>query len=520
MRPLGHRPREPESLSAMITYLLKSALVLTALYLLYSLTLRGKTLHRTGRLTLLATLAASLLLPVVPLRLPFATWAGTALGEIAAWERAGAVKEVRSAAGWVAGGYLAVAGLLLLHYVLSLLHVAVVVRNGRLLRRVRRVRILTHHALRAPASWLRWVLIDRGNYPPLPLAIVRHELAHIRLGHSLDRILCDLVARVLWFCPFAWLLRRELICLHEFEADARVVAHGISRKAYSRLLVAQADDCPTLPRRLRPLSAFPAWQAGEVRRRLCMLYAAPTPPHVALRALLMLPLGLGLAFVLAQPDEKEFLCENEIETAHRLLAQAAKPSSPMPEPQPAAAKAGTPRKAHGHPSAKAPKRRAARNGADAAPRPGTRKEAAPAAALSPQQVARQMGLEHPESYVAAAAYLPEADSAEVPTVYLVDGLRVSRERFAHYATLCTDPEGRHWALATARAATLSVTPRELAMEDYGVDAHVFSLQTNPLPPEETQAMHMELHMHTSPGLNEVVLVSQDARGNTMYHYLR
>ena len=69
----------------MITYLLKSAFVLSALYLLYTLILRGKTLHRTGRLTLLAVLAVSRVLPTVPLRLPFATWAGTALGEIAAW---------------------------------------------------------------------------------------------------------------------------------------------------------------------------------------------------------------------------------------------------------------------------------------------------------------------------------------------------------------------------------------------------------------------------------------------------
>lgn len=520
MRPFGHRPREPESLSAMITYLLKSALVLTALYLLYSLTLRGKTLHRTGRLTLLATLAASLLLPAVPLRLPEATWTGEAFGQLAAWEAEGEGTEAAGLAPWVGRIYLAGLALLLVHYALSLVHLSAIVRGGRLLRRVRRVRIITHSALRAPASWLRWILLDRGSWPGLPTAVVRHELAHIRLGHSFDRLACDLAVRLLWFCPFAWLLRRELIQLHEFEADARVVAHGTPRKAYSRLLVNRTAPSAAVARLFGRQPAAPAWQAGEMARRLRMLYAAPTPSRVALRSLLALPVSIGLLLVMAQPEEIGKFSENEQKTLRLHLARASRHAAPAAVREEAPVKEEAPAATAQEAALQKPSRLAAKAPAAAPVRRVQPAQAAGPAMPTPQQLARQAGLDNPERYVAAVMLQPEGAGADVPAVYLVDGLRVSRERFERYAALLTDAAGNRIALATAGAASLAASPRDLALEHYGVDAPVFSLETSPLPPANDVARLEEVEVQVSPGLSEVVLVCQDAQGNRLYRYLR
>ena len=139
---------------------------------------------------------------------------------------------------------------------------------------------------------------------------------------------------------------------------------------------------------------------------------------------------------------------------------------------------------------------------------------------TPQQLARQAGLDNPERYVAAVMLQPGGADADVPAVYLVDGLRVSRERFERYAALLTDAAGNRIALAAAGAASLVACPRDLAFEHYGVDAPVFSLETSALPPASDVAWLEEVEVQVSPGLSEVVLVCQDAQGNRLYRYLR
>jgi len=50
--------------------------------------------------------------------------------------------------------------------------------------------------------------------------ILRHELAHVRLGHSWDKTLMQLVCCLFWMNPFFMLFRRELELVHEFAADS------------------------------------------------------------------------------------------------------------------------------------------------------------------------------------------------------------------------------------------------------------------------------------------------------------
>ena len=56
--------------------------------------------------------------------------------------------------------------------------------------------------------------------------VLRHELAHVRQGHTYDHLLLEVLRAVLWFNPFVHLCGRALALTHEFLADeAAQVTH-------------------------------------------------------------------------------------------------------------------------------------------------------------------------------------------------------------------------------------------------------------------------------------------------------
>lgn len=89
----------------------------------------------------------------------------------------------------------------------------------------------------APFSWFKYIVLSRNDHSAENRAILHHERAHIRLYHSVDRFFADIFTVVFWFNPFAWLLRRELQSVHEFQADEAVITYGIDAKQYQILLI-------------------------------------------------------------------------------------------------------------------------------------------------------------------------------------------------------------------------------------------------------------------------------------------
>ncbi|MDD2300405.1 MAG: TonB-dependent receptor plug domain-containing protein [Fermentimonas sp.] len=90
----------------------------------------------------------------------------------------------------------------------------------------------------APFSWMNYIVISRKDYnADISGAIIHHEKAHIFKGHSADMILFDLFTHLFWFNPFSWLLRREILSVHEYQADEEVLNNGIDAKQYQLLLI-------------------------------------------------------------------------------------------------------------------------------------------------------------------------------------------------------------------------------------------------------------------------------------------
>lgn len=68
-----------------------------------------------------------------------------------------------------------------------------------------------------------------------------HELQHIRLRHSWDRMLVDFMLVLFWFNPFMYLLRKLLIEVHEFQVDAEMAQQG-AKASYQLALLRVAGS--------------------------------------------------------------------------------------------------------------------------------------------------------------------------------------------------------------------------------------------------------------------------------------
>ena len=117
--------------------------------------------------------------------------------------------------------------------------------------------------------------------------IFQHELFHVQQKHSSDIIFTELVTAFFWFNPFFRILKKELKAIHEFLADQYAIS-GNDRYAYAELLVLQTMKANHLP-------ITNHFFQNHIKRRIAMI-TNNQPSRITYRSRLMaLPL-LALVF--------------------------------------------------------------------------------------------------------------------------------------------------------------------------------------------------------------------------------
>lgn len=134
--------------------------------------------------------------------------------------------------------YIGGAAFFLLRYIIGLAQLVQVIRTSHNRHTLSDGSILciTNKKMN-PCSWFNYIILSAEDHSAENHAMIGHEQAHVHLRHSLDRLLFDLMACLFWFNPFAWLLRRELQSVHEFQADEGVLTKCIDAKTYQLLLI-------------------------------------------------------------------------------------------------------------------------------------------------------------------------------------------------------------------------------------------------------------------------------------------
>jgi TonB family protein len=111
-------------------------------------------------------------------------------------------------------------------------------------RLIGKARLIKHHELWIavhpkfiPASFFEYILLpDFDPSRPEIKQIILHESMHVRLFHSWDLLLVQLVKIIFWFNPLVYQFEQSLREVHEYQAD-QGVTNTYSKKEYSGLLL-------------------------------------------------------------------------------------------------------------------------------------------------------------------------------------------------------------------------------------------------------------------------------------------
>ncbi len=289
----------------ILSYLLKTILISGALTGYYLLFLKNRGFHRFNRVFLMSVPVTGFLLPLLRFNWP-AFWAAgnntapiqilrVVQGEM---EETVTVYANRSLASWftwqnaLAMVSVGVSLFLLLKLLINLNYLRRLARRA-MVERFEDIEICYVEADGTPFSFFKRIFWN----PALDVQsaegqqILRHELYHVNQHHSRDILWLESIGILAWFNPFLYLIRREVIMIHEFMADAEVAAADPVNYA-GMLLRYQAN-------RFTYSGITHSFFHHPLKRRIKMLTKIPSQKNKIAGRLLLLPMLAVLAGLFA-----------------------------------------------------------------------------------------------------------------------------------------------------------------------------------------------------------------------------
>ncbi len=68
-------------------------------------------------------------------------------------------------------------------------------------------------------SFFNLIFLGKTDDPKTKHMVLKHEWMHVKKRHSFDKLFIELLQTFVWFNPFVWIAKRELLMIHEFQAD-------------------------------------------------------------------------------------------------------------------------------------------------------------------------------------------------------------------------------------------------------------------------------------------------------------
>ena len=285
-----------------LIYDLKVALLIAVFYMFYRLMLARETFHRVNRIVLLATAVASFVLPFCVITthqtvvMPMPT-IDVELGAAVIEDEAPSVPFWQTAL-----PILYIIGLVatLANTLWSVFRIISLIKHSEQHPQDDGTMIcVTGNATLAPFSWMHYIVMNRSDYETHDAAILTHERGHIRLHHSWDLILVDLLTAFQWFNPAMWMLRSDLRTIHEYEADGAVLSQGINARQYQYLLITKAGG-------IGGYSLANGITHSALKNRITMMTNKTSKSSHLLKLLALLPI-VGVTLALNAETVKDYV---------------------------------------------------------------------------------------------------------------------------------------------------------------------------------------------------------------------
>lgn len=297
----------------MFLYSIKSAMVLTMLYLPYMLLLRRESFFRFNRIVLLGILLLSLVLPLC--NIPWMSLDHKPVVQAAQLQMlelgipVHVLPEVQVVANNMAvneNPRFSVFMLVSVIYIMGMIVLLAMrlwqitrlqygLKRGVLWQDDKQgVCIYCHSGDVAPFSWMRNIVINEKDYDEAGREIILHEMGHIHNRHSWDVVLLTLVQMLQWWNPLVYVLGISLRDVHEYEADDHVLQQGVSAQGYQLLLIRKAVGSGSY--------AFAnSFNHSLTKKRITMMKKSKSNPWMKSKALYVIPVAALALSAFATP---------------------------------------------------------------------------------------------------------------------------------------------------------------------------------------------------------------------------
>ena len=276
--------------------MVKVAVYLIALYLLYSILLSRDTSYGRNRAFILLSLLASLILPLItshtlkPWNIQFF---GKILSEVfitAAVNPGKAPHHILSLPGilqLIYSAYIIVVIIFIFKLIIDVLNLLLLI----LRHRNEDSHIIRFHGFDTSGfSAMGYIFVNSKLSNADADEIIRHEKNHLMQYHFLDIVFIEIFKALQWFNPAVYLFNRSLRAIHEYQADKECLSSGIPIVNYQSLLLSQVFKSGAF----NLTNSFS--NPSLIKKRMIMMTKKRTPALADAKILVVLPL-IGVVFM-------------------------------------------------------------------------------------------------------------------------------------------------------------------------------------------------------------------------------
>ena len=275
--------------------MIKSAVYMTAFYIVYSLLLSRDTSYTRNRLFILVSLLSALILPLITLQ-SIRPWNIKFFGKILS-----DVFITASATTTKTASHNTSYGLL--HFICSIYIIVISIFIFKLLidfvnllflilhHKDKGSRIIRFHGFSTSGfSAMGYIFINSRLSPEDAGHIIRHEQNHLRQNHFIDIIFIEILKAFQWFNPVIYFFDRSLRAIHEYQADQQCISSGVPIVNYQSLLLNQIFKS----RAFNLTNSFS--NPSLIKKRMVMMTKKRTSSFAGLKMLLAAPVA-GIVFM-------------------------------------------------------------------------------------------------------------------------------------------------------------------------------------------------------------------------------